>query len=72
MHVGVRACDEKVTTRRHSLKTEMPSTRSKRKINIMIRSQNPEGRGHRETDVGLEHELDFGEVSRRQYIRHGK
>lgn len=50
----------------------MPSTRSKRKINIMIRSQNPEVRGHREIDLGLEHELDFGEVSRRQYIRHGK
>lgn len=46
----------------------MPSTGSKRKINIKIRTQSPDVRGHRETDVGLEHELDFGEVSRRQYI----
>lgn len=48
----------------------MPSTCSKRKINIKIRTQSSDVREHRETDVGLEHERDFGEVSRRQYIRH--
>lgn len=48
----------------------MPSTCSKRKINIKIRTQSPDVREHRETDAGLEHERDFGEVSRRQYIGH--
>lgn len=36
----------------------------------MIRSQSTDVRGHRETDAGLEQELDFGEVRRRQYISH--
>lgn len=35
----------------------MPSTCSRRKINIKIRTQSPDMRGHRETDAGLEHEL---------------